>query len=159
LGIPHFLADGIKMLTKEDFVPASVSNFLYTLAPMIAFGTAFVLFAVVPVAPAIPASEIPLVGGLAASMGVEASFPVSLQVAPGFDPGVLFIFAFAGLAVFGTALAGWASNNRLALLGGIRGSSQMVAYEIALGMSLVGLMMIFQSLQLEVIADGQAAGL
>src|SRR5690606_4739521 len=122
LGIPHFLADGIKMLTKEDFVPGSVSSVLYTLAPMIAFGTAFVLFAVVPVAPAIPASAIPGIGGLAASMGVDASFPVSLQVAPGFDPGVLFLFAFAGLAVFGTALAGWASNNRLALLGGLRGS-------------------------------------
>ena len=159
LGIPHFLADGIKMLTKEDFVPAHVSRFLYTLAPMLAFGTAFVLFAVVPVAPPIAASEIPLVGSLASGLGVEASFPVSLQVAPGFDPGVLFIFAFAGVAVFGTALAGWASNNRLALLGGIRGSSQMVAYEIALGMSLVGLMMIFQTLQLEVMTEGQAKGL
>ncbi len=159
LGIPHFLADGIKMLTKEDFVPGSVSSVLYTLAPMIAFGTAFVLFAVVPVAPAIPASAIPGIGGLAASMGVDASFPVSLQVAPGFDPGVLFLFAFAGLAVFGTALAGWASNNRLALLGGLRGSSQMVAYEIALGLSLVGLMMIFSSLRLEVIAEGQGQAL
>lgn len=159
LGIPHFLADGIKMLTKEDFVPANVSGFLYTLAPMLAFGTAFVLFAVVPVAPPLAATEIPLVGGLAGALGVEAAFPVSLQVAPGFDPGVLFIFAFAGVAVFGTALAGWASNNRLALLGGIRGSSQMVAYEIALGMSLVGLMMIFQSLRLEVITEGQAQSL
>lgn len=158
LGIPHFLADGIKMLTKEDFVPAHASGFLYTLAPMLAFGTAFVLFAVVPVAPVVSASEIPLVGGLAASMGVDP-FPVSLQVAPGYDPGVLFIFAFSGVAVFGTALAGWASNNRLALLGGLRGSSQMVAYEIALGMSLVGLMMIFQTLQLEVMTDGQNQGL
>jgi len=159
LGIPHFLADGIKMLTKEDFVPAHASGFLYTLAPMLAFGTAFVLFAVVPVAPTVPASEIPLVSGLAASLGVDGSFPVSLQVAPGYDPGVLFIFAFAGIAVFGTALAGWASNNRLALLGGLRGSSQMVAYEIALGMSLVGLMMIFQTLQLEVMTEGQNRGL
>jgi len=159
LGIPHFLADGIKMLTKEDFVPAHASGFLYTLAPMLAFGTAFVLFAVVPVAPVVPAAEIPIVGGLASSLGVDASFPVSLQVAPGFDPGILFVFAFSGIAVFGTALAGWASNNRLALLGGLRGSSQMVAYEIALGMSLVGLMMIFQTLQLEVMTEGQTQGL
>lgn len=158
LGIPHFLADGLKMLTKEDLVPAHVSGFLYTVAPMLSFGTAFVLFAVVPVAPMIPAAELPLVAGLAGALGVEPNFSVSLQIAPGFDPGILFVFAFAGIAVFGTALAGWASNNRLALLGGIRGSSQMVAYEIALGMSLVGLMMIFQTLKLETMTAGQAEG-
>lgn len=158
LGIPHFLADGIKMLTKEDFVPAHAAGILYTIAPMLAFGTAFVLFAVVPVAPMIPAAELPLVASLASALGVDADFQVSLQIAPGFDPGILFVFAFAGIAVFGTALAGWASNNRLGLLGGIRGSSQMIAYEISLGMSLVGLMMIFQTLQLETMTAGQSAG-
>jgi len=158
-GLPHFLADGIKMLTKEDFVPKAASKGLFTLAPMLAFAPIFLLFAVVPMAPVLTASDIPGIAGLAASMGVSASFPVSLQVVPNLEIGLLYVFAFASIAVYGTALAGWASNNRFAFLGGVRAASQMIAYEVALGLSLVGAMMIFGSLKLEDMTAGQTAGL
>jgi NADH-quinone oxidoreductase subunit H len=158
-GLPHFLADGIKMLTKEDFVPGAASRLLFTLAPMLAFGPIFILFAVVPMAPVIPADAIPGIGAIAASFGVGASFPVSLHVAPNLDIGLLYIFAMASLAVYGTALAGWASNNRFALLGGVRAASQMISYEIALGLSLVGMMMAFSTLRLEDMTAAQNAGI
>lgn len=158
-GIPHFIADGIKMLTKEDFIPGQASKFLFTLAPMLAFGPAFMLFAVVPMAPVIPASDIPGIAAMAQGWGVTAAFPVSLQIAPNLDIGVLYIFAMASLAVYGTALAGWASNNRFALLGGVRAASQMISYEIALGLSLVGAMMAFSTLRLEDMTAAQNVGL
>ena len=158
-GIPHFMADGLKMLTKEDTIPAQASRGLFALAPMLAFGPVFVLFAVVPVAPAIPAADIPGIAGIASSWGVNASFPVALTVAPNLDIGLLFIFALSSIAVYGTSLAGWASNNKLALLGGVRGASQMIAYEVALGLSLVGCMMAFSSLRLDQMTAAQSAGL
>ncbi|HEY0840574.1 MAG TPA: complex I subunit 1 family protein, partial [Vulgatibacter sp.] len=158
-GLPHFLADGIKMLTKEDFVPTKASKGLFTLAPILAFAPIFLLFAVVPMAPVLTASDIPGIAGLASAMGVSATFPVSLQVIPNLEIGLLYVFAFASLAVYGTALAGWASNNRFALLGGVRAASQMIAYEVALGLSLVGAMMIFGSLRLEDMTSGQTASL
>ena len=158
-GIPHFLADGIKMLTKEDFIPAQASRFLFALAPMMAFGPVFILFAIVPIAPTIEAAAIPGIAGIASSFGTTAAFPVSLTVAPNLDIGLLYAFAMAGLAVYGAALAGWASNNKLALLGGIRAASQMISYEIALGLSLVGCMMAYGSLQLEAMTNAQQVGL
>lgn len=158
-GIPHFIADGIKMLTKEDFIPGQASKFLFTLAPMLAFGPAFMLFAVVPMAPVVSAADIPGIASMAQSWGVSAAFPVSLQIAPNLDIGVLYVFAMASLAVYGTALAGWASNNRFALLGGVRAASQMISYEIALGLSLVGAMMAFSTLRLEDMTAAQNVGL
>src|SRR5205823_13582607 len=108
-GIPHIVADVLKMLFKEDFIPegAEGNKFLFNLAPLLAFAPAFCLFAVVPVGP-------------------EVTFwgkRIALQVAR-VDWGILYVFAFASLAVFGTALAGWTSNNKLALLGGLRASAQ-----------------------------------
>ncbi len=132
-GIPHFLADGAKMLFKEDFIPAAAkaNRFLYELAPLLAFAPALMLFAVVPAGPTIP-----VLGEL---VPMYISDP---------DFGILWVFAIASLAVYGTALAGWASNNKFALLGGIRASSQMISYEVALGLGLVGIMMAFSTVQL-----------
>jgi NADH-quinone oxidoreductase subunit H len=158
-GLPHFLADGAKMITKEDVIPAQVSGLLYKLAPMLAFGTIFVLFVIVPMGPVMAASEMPGIAAIAASWGVDASFPVSLQVAPNLDAGLLYLFAISSLAVYGTALAGWASNNKLALMGGVRAASQMISYEVALGLSLVGCMMAYSSLRLEEMTAAQTAGL
>jgi len=158
-GLPHFMADGIKLLTKEDTIPGAASPFFFRLAPMLAFGTIFVLFAIVPVGPELQGTEIPFIEALAGAMGVSANFPVSLQVIPNFEVGVLYLFAFASIAVYGTTLAGWSSNNRFALLGGVRAASQMIAYEVALGLSLVGAMMIFGTVQLEVMTGAQSAGL
>lgn len=158
-GIPHFIADGIKMVTKEDVVPGQVSRLMYALAPMLAFGSVFALFAVVPIAPSIPAASIPGIAAIADAFGTTSAFPVALTIAPNLDIGLLYIFAFAGLAVYGASLAGWASNNKLALLGGIRAASQMIAYEVALGLSLVGCMMAYGSLQLDQMTHAQSAGL
>jgi NADH-quinone oxidoreductase subunit H len=139
-GIFFLAADALKMLTKENIQPSQRSRVLYELAPMAAFAPSFVLFAVVPVGPAVELD------------GVR----VALQVA-NVDAGLLFVFGAASLAVYGTALAGWASNNKLAILGGVRASSQMISYEVSLGLSLVGCMMAFQSLRLDdmVRAQGQ----
>ncbi len=139
-GIFFLAADALKMLTKENVEPSRRSRVLYELAPMAAFVPAFVLFAVVPVGEAVPVF----------------GHVVSLQVAP-IDAGLLFVFGTASLAVYGTALAGWSSNSKLAMLGGVRATSQMIGYEVSLGLSLVGSMMAYQSLRLEemVRAQGQ----
>lgn len=149
-GLFHFVADALKMLFKEDFTPAGADKWLFRLAPALTFIPVFCLFAVVPVAP-----PIELFGET-----------VSLQIASP-DFGVLYVFAFASLAVFGTALAGWASNNKLALLGGVRATSQMISYEVALGLSLVGAIAAFSaltpaggsSLRLEQMVEAQATWL
>jgi NADH-quinone oxidoreductase subunit H len=130
-GLPHVLTDVLKMLTKEDFQPAAANKFLFNLAPMLAFAPPFALFAIIPVGPTI---------GL---FGTDVMMAVSN---PNF--GLLYIFAIASLAVYGTSLAGWASNNKFALLGGVRASSQMISYEVALGLSLVGMMIAFSTVQL-----------
>ena len=133
-GIPHILADVLKMLFKEDFIPegAMRNRFLFNLAPLLAFAPAFCLFAVVPVGP-----EVTFLGKR-----------IVLQVSR-VDWGILYVFALASLAVFGTALAGWTSNNKLALLGGLRASAQLVSYEVTLGLTLVGTFILFGTLRLE----------
>ena len=131
VGIPHFLADGMKMLFKEDFLPATANKLLYNLGPMLAFAPVFALYAVVPSGPTVS------VFGNTVDMVVATP-----------DFGLLYVFAIASLAVYGTSLAGWASNNKFALLGGVRAASQMISYEVALGLSLVGLMMAFSTVQL-----------
>src|SRR2546423_1889186 len=139
-GIPHILADVLKMLFKEDFIPegASRNRFLFNLAPLLAFAPAFCLFAIVPVGP-------------------ELTFwgkRMALQVAR-VDWGILYVFALASLAVFGTALAGWTSNNKLALLGGLRASAQLVSYEVTLGLTLVGVFILFGTLRLDLMVAQQ----
>jgi NADH-quinone oxidoreductase subunit H len=137
-GLPHVAADALKMLFKEDFVPARANRFLFNLGPILAFGPVLALFAVVPAGPTI------------SLMNREVRMVIAEP-----DFGVLFVFAIASLAVYGTSLAGWSSNNKLALLGGIRASSQMISYEVALGLSLVGLMLAFSTVQLPAMVDQQ----
>lgn len=151
-GLPHILADVFKMLTKEEIVPAMGSKLIFHLAPAIAFAPAFVLFAIVPMTPTFTwlGQRITL---------TVAAYP-TLQNGQieflGIDQGLLYLFAIASIAVLGTTLAGWASNNKYALLGGMRAAAQMVSYEVTLGMTLVGLMIIFQTLRLDVMTQAQA---
>src|SRR5262249_27175219 len=133
------IADSLKMLTKEGFRPGAAAAILFELAPVLNFAPVFCLFAIVPVGPTIIVDEI----------------PTALQVASP-DFGVLFIFALASIAVYGTALAGWASNNKFALLGGVRATSQMISYEVALGLSLVGMMLVCQTLKLDTMVAVQS---
>jgi NADH-quinone oxidoreductase subunit H len=130
-GIPHIATDVLKMLTKEAFTPKSASKFLFNLAPMLAFAPVFALFAIVPAGPTVTV------------MGKQI-----MMVSANPDFGLLYLFAIASLAVYGTSLAGWASNNKFALLGGVRASSQMISYEVALGLSLVGMMIAFGTVKL-----------
>src|SRR5947208_9843100 len=141
-GLPHIVADVLKMLFKEDFIPegAQANKFLFNLAPLLAFAPAFMLFAVVPVSP-----ELTFWGAR-----------MQLQVAR-VDWGILYVFALASLAVFGTVLAGWTSNNKLALLGGLRASAQLVSYEVTLGLTLVGAFILFGTLRLDEMALQQGA--
>ena len=137
-GLLHPVADGIKMITKEDFIPEGANRFLHTLAPAAALFPALVVFAVIPFGDVVRL--------------LDRDIP--LQVA-NINVGVIYIFAISSLAVYGTMLAGWASNNNYSLLGGLRASSQMLSYEISMGLSILGILMIYQSAQLDVIVREQ----
>ena len=141
-GLPHIIADVLKMLFKEDFLSegAARQKFLFNLGPLLAFGPAFCLFAVIPMSP-----EVFFFGKR-----------ISLQVLH-VDWGILYVFALASIGVFGTALAGWASDNKFSLLGGLRASAQMISYEFTLGLTLVGGFIAFGSLRLDTMTELQGA--
>ena len=132
LGLLHPLADVIKLLTKEDVVPRGANRFMHLIAPIIAAVPAVVAFAVIPY------------GGIY----TFGDYTISLVVANP-DWGLLYIFAIGSIATYGTVMAGWSSNNNWSLLGGLRASAQMISYEVTMGLSVVGLFMVFQTLQLQ----------
>jgi NADH-quinone oxidoreductase subunit H len=150
-GLLQPLADLLKLLFKEDFTPPGVNKVLFIMAPIITAVTAFLPLAVIPFAKDIlPASftfygqKIDLtVAGL--NQGVIADINV----------GLLYVFAMGSLAVYGAVLGGWASNNKYSLLGGLRLSAQMVSYELALGLSVIGVLMLAGSLSLVKIVEAQ----
>ena len=132
------VADPVKAIFKEDFVPKGTSLFLHNLAPFLATVPVLICFAAIPFGP-------PLVYD-----GVS----YALQVA-NLNVGVLFILAMGSLAVYGCALAGWVSNNKFSMLGALRASAQMISYEVTLGISLVGLLAIYGTLDLNEITAFQ----
>jgi NADH-quinone oxidoreductase subunit H len=145
-GIPHILADALKMLSKEDHVPGEGARLLYHLGPILNFAPIFCLFAIVPLGPPVVFQHL---------IGVHL---VKLTVTPQIanpEVGLLYLFGIASLAVYGVALAGWASGNKLALLGGVRASSQMISYEVSLGLGLVGMMMLAGTLRLDQMVEAQ----
>jgi NADH-quinone oxidoreductase subunit H len=131
LGLLHPLADVLKLLTKEDVVPVGANRALHMMAPMIAAIPVIASFAVIPY------------GGIYQF----GDTTVNLVVAD-LDWGLLYIFAIASIATYGTVIAGWASNNNWSLLGSLRASAQMISYEVTMGLSVVGLFMCFQTLRL-----------
>ncbi|MBI2361300.1 MAG: NADH-quinone oxidoreductase subunit H, partial [Deltaproteobacteria bacterium] len=133
------LADPIKFLTKEDFIPPRGDRFLHTLAPCLALFPALVTFAVIPF-------------GDVLNVGDRE---INLQVA-NINVGILYIFAMASLSVYGIVIGAWASNNKFSLLGGVRGSAQMISYEVAMGLSVIGVLMIYGTLELQQIVRSQA---
>ena len=137
--INTLVADPIKFLTKEDFIPPYGDRFLHTLAPCLALFPALVLFAVIPF------GDVLEIGGRT----------ISLQVAPNINIGILYVFAMSSLGVYGIVIGAWASNNKFSLLGGVRGSAQMISYEIAMGLSVMGILMIYETLELQEIVRGQ----
>jgi NADH-quinone oxidoreductase subunit H len=142
------LADGLKVLFKEDFTPAHVDRWLFTLAPVLILVAAFAAFAVIPFGSVIPAR-------LGGEGGDE---PIRLVIAPGVNVGVLYVFAVSSVAVYGVILGGWASNNKYSLLGGLRSSAQLIAYELPMGLGLLGVVVAAGSLNLEEIITQQAEG-
>lgn len=137
-GLLQPLADGIKLLTKERFQPANVETFTYWLAPGISLFVALFIFALIPF------------GGTVEIWG----HPINLQIANVQD-GLIFLLAFSSLAVYGVVLAGWSSNNRYSLLGGIRGTAQMLSYEVPMGLSLLTVALTAGTLNLQEIVDMQ----
>jgi NADH-quinone oxidoreductase subunit H len=142
-GLLQPLADGAKMLLKEDVIPTYVTKPLFLLAPSIAIIAATIAFAVVPFGPVGPAAP-RLPWG-----------QVEFQIAPGIDVGIVYIFAIGSLAVYGVLLGGWASNNKYSFLGGLRSSAQLISYEIPLGMSILGMVLLAGSLDLNTIVNWQ----
>lgn len=140
IGLLHPVADGIKMMSKEDFTPAGADKFLHALAPFLGMFPAFVVFAVIPFADTL------------VIFGHEIDFLVS-----DISIGLLFIIAVLGIAVYGVFLAGWSSNNRWSLMGALRATAQMISYEVTLGLTLIGILMVYQSLRLDeiVLAQGE----
>jgi NADH-quinone oxidoreductase subunit H len=143
-GLGQPLADGLKFIFKEEYTPGHVEKVLYTLAPISILAAAIAVFAVVPFGSTLP-FEVP---------GVEG--PVQLIVAPGFDVGMIYIFALSSIAVYGVILGGWSSNNKNGFLGALRSSAQLIAYEIPLGLGILGVVLAAGSLRLETIIYQQA---
>ncbi len=137
-GLLQPIADSLKMLIKEDIVPAAADRFIFLLAPAVVATTALMMFAVVPFG-----SNLTLWG---------RQIPL---VITDLNIGLLYIFALSSLGVYGVAMGGWASNSKYSLLGGIRGAAQMISYELALGLSLVPIIMLVGSFSIVDIVNAQ----
>ncbi|HXC72733.1 MAG TPA: NADH-quinone oxidoreductase subunit NuoH [Pyrinomonadaceae bacterium] len=131
-GLLQPIADGIKLLTKEDFIPESADRWIFFFAPYIAVASAFIVFSVIPFGP---------------DWAVIADVNI----------GLLFVLAVSSVGVLALILAGWSSNSKYALLGGLRSSAQMVSYEVAMGLSLIGALMFARTLSLSGIVAAQAS--
>lgn len=138
LGLLQPIADGIKLLAKESFQPAGVEVFTYWLAPAISLFTALFVFVVIPI------------GGTVQLWGHQ----VNLYIAD-VNAGIVFLLAISSLAVYGVVLAGWSSNSRYSLLGGLRGTAQMISYEIPMGLSLLAVILAAGTLSLTEIVEAQ----
>jgi NADH-quinone oxidoreductase subunit H len=137
-GLLQPLADVIKLLTKEDLIPPHASKFLYIFAPFLAVTLALLSFAVVPFGPEVEV------------LGVRT--PVQLT---DLNIGLLFLLAISSVSVYAIALAGWASNNKYALLGGLRSSAQMISYELPMAVALASALLLANTLSLREIVDSQ----
>src|SRR3712207_3436066 len=131
-GLLQPIADAVKLLTKEDLAPEQADSYIFKFAPYIAVAAAFIVFAVVPFAP---------------NWGVITDVNI----------GLLFILSVSSVGVLALILAGWSSNSKYSLLGGLRSSAQMVSYEVSMGLSLVGALMFARTLSLSGITQAQAS--
>jgi len=132
-GLLQTIADGVKLLFKEDTNPLAVDKLLFTIAPAIFLIPSLVTPGVIPWGPS----------------------PVWGAVAPGISVGVLYLLAWASLAVYGIVMAGWSSNNKYSLLGGLRSSAQMISYELGMGLSILTVALVSGSLDLQKIVERQ----
>ncbi len=140
-GLLQPLADGLKFFFKEDITPPYVNKTLYLLAPMLSLSLALTSIAVIPI------------GGVITVNGISTPLQIT-----DVNVGLLIILGITSIAVYGVALAGWSSNNKYSLLGSLRASAQMVSYEVALGLSLVGVLILSGTFSLRGIVDRQLGG-
>lgn len=143
-GLGQPLADGLKFILKEETSPAHVDYRLFITAPVVILGAALAVFAVVPFGSYLP--TLPWVD----------NDPIPLVVAPGINVGLVYVFALSSIAVYGVIVGGWASNNKYSFLGGLRSSAQLIAYELPMGLGILGVALSARSLMLEEIIDYQA---
>ncbi len=138
-GLLQPIADGIKLLFKEDIIPQKANKLLFLLAPVMTLVPALITFAVIPFG-----DKVKILG-----------HSVNLVITD-INVGFLYIFAAFSLGIYGIVMAGWASNNKYSLLGGIRAAAQMISYELPLGLSLIGVVMLTSSLSLVDVVNAQA---
>jgi NADH-quinone oxidoreductase subunit H len=139
-GLLQPYADVIKLLLKEDIVPTAANRFIHTLAPIISIGVAFSTLAVVPIA-----------GETIHMFGREVNMIIA-----DVNIGILYVLALTSMGVYGLTLSGWSSNNKYSLLGGLRSSAQMISYELSMGLSVIGVVLVTGSLQLTDIVSHQS---
>jgi NADH-quinone oxidoreductase subunit H len=173
-GLLQSVADVLKFIFKEDIIPRQVDRVLFLLAPALSLSTALLAFAVVPFGPTSPPPTPPL-----ALSAAQQQDPVAVRdyreraaafrreladyrasyefvIAPGLSIGILFVFAVSSLNVYGIILGGWSANNKYSFIGGLRSSAQIISYEIPLGLSILGVILLSGSLNLEAMIQEQA---
>jgi len=149
-GLFHGIADGLKMMLKENFQPVTYDRLAYAIAPWVVFTPVLLVFAVVPFGGTLdPGRLVPAL----ADWFQGRTYP--MQIAR-LDAGLLVVFAFSGLTIIGTMLAGWSSANKFSLLGGLRAGSQMISYELVMGLTVLGLILLFGSIDLGAIVRRQS---
>jgi len=152
-GLFHGLADGLKMMLKEDFRPNAYDRFAYAIAPWVVFTPVLLVFSVIPFGGLlVPAKLAP---ALSSWFG-DRSYPMQIARV---DAGLLVVFAFGGLTIVGAMLAGWSSSNKFSLLGALRAGSQMISYELIMGLTVLGLILIYGTVDLTHIAQQQSGAL
>jgi len=138
-GLLQPVADGVKLIFKEELIPAQADKLIFILAPIITVIPALIVLAVVPV------------GGTINIFGRD----ISLSIASNINVGILYITAVTSISVYGIVLAGWSSNNKYANMGGIRAAAQMVSYELALGLAFIGPILLAGSMSIDEIVNAQ----
>jgi NADH-quinone oxidoreductase subunit H len=149
-GLGQPLADGLKFIFKEEYTPAHVNWGLFVLAPIAILTSALAVFAVIPFGDAIPGETI------RGWLGDDSGSPIALNAAPGVNVAMLYVFALSSIGVYGVILGGWASNNKYSFLGMLRSSAQLIAYELPLGLGILGVVAAAGSLELDEIMNAQA---
>lgn len=172
-GLLHTAADGVKFFFKEDFIPPNADKLLFAIAPILSLAAVLILTSVIPMGdtvcpqfllptahtdglidwirhmPVVPRFGVcPAMELKDAAGAVHAVTPVEMAISP-LNVGILFVFAIAGQGIVGAAIAGWSSDNKFSLMGALRAASQMVSYEVAMGLSLIGVMMIYGTVRLD----------
>ncbi len=154
-GLFHGIADGAKMLLKENFTPQTYDKLCYNLAPWLAAVPVLLVFAVVPFGGTLAPGKLFDSQLLTSFFGDRA---YTMQIA-GLDAGILVVLAIAGIGILGTMLAGWSSNNKFSLLGAARGASQMISYEVSMGLAILSLVVTYGTLDLNQMVQWQSKSL